>query len=349
MKKIALIFSILPLTAFAESDAEIALNNAMDSVRTNCSGVSARMENIKKMAGIGTAVNAVGTASGVGGVVSGVIKQKTDLEMAHNMGEKEGIDVVLSKLKEKASAPENQAMLNQKIKLSPGVEKELNEFATKLSNEEKEEEIKNLEQRSEELQNEISKQQQKSTTAGNVRTGMFAIDTVSNVAGAVVSSKTVVGKDFIEQIKLCTESIHTLRDARTRAKVEDGGNIDQKKMEVSQKMLDKCSEYEYVNLTPLNNLGKGAMVANSVGAVTGATATITSVLGNNKKLSNMDFTTVEGAQEIVKYEKVNKASNVLGGVTAAASLTGTVLNASQIKEAKKILNIASECEETLQW
>ena len=349
MKKIALIFSILPLTALAESDAEIALNTAMDSVRTNCSGVSARMENIKKMAGIGTAVNAVGTAAGVGGVVSGVIKQKTDVEMAHNMGEKEGVDLLIKKLKERQASPENQALLKQKIRISADLEKNLNEFSASLSDEEREEEIRNLENRSEELQNEISKQQQKSTTAGNVRTGLFAVDTVSNVAGAVVSSKTVVGDDFIEQIKLCTESIHTLRDARTRAKVEDGGNVDQRKMEISQNMLDKCSEYEYVNLTPLNNFGKGAMVANSVGAVTGATATITSVLGNNKRLSNMDFTTAEGAQEINKYEKVNKASNVLGGVTAAASLTGTVLNASQIKEAKKILNIASECEETLQW
>jgi hypothetical protein len=49
------------------------------------------------------------------------------------------------------------------------------------------------------------------------------------------------------------------------------------------------------------------------------------------------------------YLKMNVASNVLGGVTTAASLSGTILNATQIKTAKQILNISSECEEALKW
>ncbi|MBQ7409702.1 MAG: hypothetical protein IJV03_04010 [Alphaproteobacteria bacterium] len=349
MKKIALLFTVFPISAFAASEAEIALTTALSHARENCSGVSAKMENIKKMAGIGTAVNAVGTAAGVGGVASGVIKQKTDVEMAGTMGEKAGIDLIIEKLKQKQLSPENQNLLKQGVSISPDLEKNLEKLAAEMSESGMEEKINDLEKKSDELQNKINQQQKKSDTAGNVRTGMFAVDTVSNVAGAVVSSKTIVNDDFVEQIKKCTESVAELRDARVRAKVEDGGMGLTQNMDISQKIIEKCGEYEYVNLTPLKNLGKGAVAANSIGSVTGVTATITSALGNSKHLSDMDFRTKQGLSDVKKYESMNTASNVLGGVTTAASLTGTVLNAIQIKEAKKILDISSECEGALQW
>lgn len=347
MKKIALLFTVLPISAFAASEAEIALTTALSHARENCSGVSAKMENIKKMAGIGTAVNAVGTAAGVGGVASGVIKQKTDVEMARTMGEKAGIDLIIEKLKQKQLSPENQNLLKQGVSISPDLEKNLEKLADEMSESDKK--INDLEKKSDELQNKINQQQKKSDIAGNVRTGMFAVDTVSNVAGAVISSKTIVNDDFVEQIKKCTESVAELRDARVRAKVEDDGMGLAQNMDISQKIIEKCGEYEYVNLTPLKNLGKGAVAANSVGSVTGVTAIITSSLGNSKHLSDMDFRTKQGLSDVKKYESMNTASNVLGGVTTAASLTGTVLNAIQIKEAKKILDISSECEGALQW
>ena len=201
MKKIALLFTVLPISAFATSETEIALTTALSHARENCSGVSAKMENIKKMAGIGTAVNAVGTAAGVGGVASGVIKQKTDVEMARTMGEKAGIDLIIEKLKQKQLSPENQNLLKQGVSISTDLEKNLEKLADEMSESDMEEKINDLEKKSDELQNEINQQQKKSDTAGNVRTGMFAVDTVSNVAGAVVSSKTIVNDDFVEQIK----------------------------------------------------------------------------------------------------------------------------------------------------
>lgn len=358
MKKFILIFGLLPLSVFAETDAEIALNTALGSVRTNCSGISAKMESVKKMAGIGTAVNAVGTVAGVGGVASGVIKNKKDIETAMAIGGKTGAvhvktetDLLLKKLKDQELSDEEKEFIER----YPNIAKDIDNKAKEISNSEnKDEKIKILEDESIKLANEVKQQQytvnekqEKSVMAGNIRTGTFAVDAVSNVAGAIVSSKTVVDDDFIEQIKKCTESIDGLRTARTRMNMEDGPNANQQKMELSQKILNKCSEYEYVNLTPLNNLGKGAVIANSIGATTGTAATITSVLGNNQKLSTMDFKTQQGVENIKKYSKMNVASNVLGGVTAAASLTGTALNASQIKTAKQVLNIAQECEEVL--
>ncbi len=350
MKKLPLmVFCLLPGMVWADAGAEVALNDAIEIVRTQCRGISAKMEGIKKMAGIGTAVNAVGTVAGAGGVAAGVVKYNTDVSMAKTMGEKAATDELLRKLKEKELSPENQLALKKDIVLSPDFEKNLQALVDELNAEESvQDKQKTLTEHSAELQNKINEQQKKSITAGNVRTGLFAVDTVSNVTGAVVSSKTVADKDFIEQIKLCTESMDVLRNARTRLKVENGADSAPASMERSQKILDKCSEYEYVNVQQLNNLGKGAMISNSVGAATGTVATITSALGNDKKLSEMDFKTEDGIKQINKYEKVNVASNIIGGVTAAASLSGTVLNASQIKTAKQILNIAQECEEALQ-
>lgn len=348
MKKIALIFGLLPFASFAESDAQIALNETIDIVRTHCSGVSARMEKIKKMAGIGTAVNVIGTAAGAGGVASGVVKYYTDVDMAKNMVEKAGVDALINSLKERELSAENQALLNNVIEIDPDIEKNLSALLDELKAQETlEAKQEILENRSNELQNQINAKQDKSTTLGNVRTGLFVADTATNVAGAIVSSNTVADDDFVEQIKKCTSSIDLLRNARLRVKVEDGDAADIKTMDLSQKILDKCSEYEYVNIQQINNLAKGAMVSNSIGAVTGSAATITSVLGNNKKLS--DEIKSGDAKNVVEYNRMNVASNVLGGVTTAASLTGTALNASQIKTAKQILNISSECEEVLKW
>lgn len=344
MKKIALIFGLLPLVAHAETDATSALNETINVVRAQCSGISAKMDNIKKMAGIGTAVNAVGTATGVGGVASGVVKWYKDKDTLESIAEKKAVDLILQELKEKKQlSAENQELL-QKIKtISPKLEKNLSDLAADLDKESSDDKkISTLEQRKLDIQKDIDKSQKQSTAAGNARTALFAVDTATNVAGAVVSSKTVADEDLVEQIKKCTESIDLLRKARARAQFED--DTDLKSMDISKKILEKCSEYEYVNVQQINNLAKGAMVTNSVGAVSGTVATITSAIGNNKKVSD-----IQSTQEFKKYNGTNVASNVLGGVTTAASLTGTALNATQIKEAKKIINISQECEEALQW
>ena len=348
MKKISLICCLLPVAAFAETEAQIELNNAIEIVRMQCRGISARMEGVKKMAGVGTAVNVIGTATGVGGVASGVVKYNKDVDTIKGIKDKSELDSLIAELKRtKESLSENQDLLQRAKTIDPNIETNLQKLANDLAEEEKlEQQQQILEQSSADLQKEIDKSQQESIKSGNIRTGLFATDTAANVAGAVVSANTVVDKDFVEQIKLCAQSMDKLRDARTRVKIEEGLGSAPALMERSQKILEKCSEYEYVNVQQLNSLAKGAMISNSVGAATGAAATITSVLGNNKKVTDIKKANDEKAAK--EYNAMNFSSNVLGGVTAAASLSGTVLNASQIKTAKQILSIAEECEGALQ-
>lgn len=355
MKRIALILGLLPMAAFAESDAGTTLNDTISIVRQQCSGISARMEGIKKMAGIGTAVNAVGTATGIGGVASGIVKYQTDKETIGLKREKQEIDAALKLLTDIQNSNQNvqrvidakELALNWRAVIAAavaayGVDVSDDELGVKVEGN-----IKSAyEQRSAELGKQIEENQKKSTAAGHARTALFAVDTATNVAGAVVSSKTIADEDLIEQIKKCKESIELLKTARMRAQIEQADKADLQAMNISQNILSKCGEYQYLDLSKLNSLAKGAVVTNSVGAVSGTVATITSALGNSKKISEMD---VIGTEDAKKNMQLNMASNVIGGVTTAASLTGTALNASQIVEAKKIVNVSKECEETLKW
>ena len=74
-----------------------------------------------------------------------------------------------------------------------------------------------------------------------------------------------------------------------------------------------------------------------VGAATGLAGTITS------GVANTDAT----REDADKSKSLNTASNVLAGVTTAASLTATVFNATQIAAAKRIIEVAEQCEEAL--
>ena len=326
MKKIILILlCFCPLVAKSETDAEIQLRSVIKDVRNYCGGISAQMEPLKKMAGIGTVINAVGTGAGVGGVVAGVVKENKDTQ-------------TLDALKKLEQSEENQKALEglRDAYLDPNARENIKALAKQLSVDDKKLE-------------EIAENQKKSDRLGNLRTGLFATNTATSVAGAVVSSKTILDDATLEKINLCKESIAKLRDASTRMKVEDGDNANSDLMQKSQNIVERCSEYETYDVSSLNKLAKGATVSGAVGAVTGTAATITSALGTSKKAINIDYKDSDQAQKDEKsLIATNKASNVLGGVTAGTSLAGTVLNATQIKKVKQLVTIADNCEGALE-
>lgn len=326
MKKIILIFLFLcPLIAKSETDAEIQLRSTINDVRNYCGGISAQMESLKKMAGIGTVINAVGTGVGVGGVIAGVVKESKDTE-------------TLAALKKLEESDANQKALEELrgAYLNSNAKENIKALAKELSADSKKFE-------------KIAENQSKSDKMGNLRTGLFATNTATSVAGAVVSSKTILDDATLEKINLCKESIAKLRDASTRMKVEDGDNVNGDLMQKSQNIIERCGKYETYDMSSLNKLAKGATVSGAVGAVTGTVATITSALGTSKKAVDIDYRDSAQAQKDEKsLVAANKASNVLGGVTAGTSLAGTVLNATQVKKVKQLVTIADNCEGVLE-
>jgi hypothetical protein len=309
----------------AETDAEIQLRNVINDVRTNCGGISTQMESLKKMAGIGTVVNAVGSVAGVGGMVAGSAKARQDTKTIQAIAELE-------------NSPENRAALENlrgAIMDSNAKENILALARQKMTDNS--------------LMATVNESQKKSNQLGNLRTGLFATNTATSVAGAVVSSKTKIDENLNTKVKLCKESIGKIRDASTRMRTEDRDNLNTALLQQSQSIIDNCSEYETVDMEPINKLSKGATISGGVGAVTGAAATIASAVGTNKKVTDFDVTSSDGLQkDIKKLNQANVTSNLLGGITAGTSVAGTILNATQIKKIKQLVALSEKCEGVLQ-
>ena len=346
MKKIALIFGLIPFAAMAETDAEIALNGVIDNVRNQCGGISAELESLKKMAGIGTVVNAVGTVAGAGGVVSGVLKAKQDAQVLGGELNLLTLEAVKEKLSGQEKSTANMDALKRFYDKIPNanfeqLKKSIESLATSTN-------VQNIDREEAGVKQKITTAQSKSDTFGNVRTGLFAANTATSAAGAVLSSKTGVDETLDVKIKGCAESMVALQNASTRVRLEDGENANTALLDKSQNILDKCSEYKNVDTESLNKLSKGGIITGSVGAATGLAATVTSIIGTKNKVSDIDLKSENSMDEVNKFATINTASNVLGGVNAATSLTGAVLNATQIKKIKEVVTISENCEEALQ-
>ncbi|MBO4672615.1 MAG: hypothetical protein J5608_03120 [Alphaproteobacteria bacterium] len=353
MKKLAVIFAVLPFSAMAQTDAGLELMSAISNSREKCSNISADLDSIRKLVGAETAVNAVGTVAGVGGVVSGVAKQQADIKIAKAMGEKSKIESIRGRLQEQELSAENQDALQKFADIDfnlSKIESDLNKVFVHVDMGKYRQQntmADKLDKQESTADKRIAENQHKSDVLGGVRTGMFATNTATNVAGAVMSSKATVDATLDEKVRACLGSMQALETAHNRMRFEDGENADTDLLNIAENALEKCGQYKNINMTSINKLSKGSMITGSVGAVTGAAATIASIVGTSKKVSNIDFMTEEGQKDAKKFDNANMASNALGGVTAATSLVSTALNAKQVKDVKQIITVAEECEGAL--
>ena len=97
------VFALMGIVSSAH--AAVDLDAALNKVRTSCGGISEELSTMRAMAGIGTAVSAVGTATGVAAVVAGVMKAKVEkIECSNSCGDEifciESCEVVEEEVKE---------------------------------------------------------------------------------------------------------------------------------------------------------------------------------------------------------------------------------------------------------
>lgn len=314
--RVFLLINFCVFNAFAAEPASFDI--ALESARIHCSGISSSMDDLKRMAGINTTVTGIGTAVGAGATISGIVKSKTDKSIEeiknlldrYKMGSVEGASVTNTGFdKTKVS----------KLELATAIK----DYGLKKSDDA----VKNP------LEEQLKKEQQKSETLGNVRTGLMATSTVANIAGAVMASKNRADDDLITKIQNCIKSVESLENAKLQAHVV--GELESSNSARADRIIKACGEYEFADLSVINKKSDGATISSAIGAVTGLSGTITSGMAN-KKTDNAD-----------REKNLNKASNILGGATTAASLTATVFNATQINAIKKIVDIADECEGAL--
>jgi len=302
-------------TVFATpANAEVLpLNDALRATYSACVGIDDELADLKKMAGINTAVTGVGTGLGVGATVTGLVKASTDKQI-DELEKKLELLKQIDERRQKDGIVANNADLTDAMDAS---------FANHQND-------NAIQQQT--LQQQIDEKTKKSKSLGNWRTGLLAGNTATNVAGAIIAGNNQVKGDLQTQIDNCKVSVKNLRDSIMQARF-NGEDVTE-----ANSIVTACDEYNYVDISPINKRGKGAMILSIVGATTGLTGTITSAVANTDKTRNDN--TDSGKQ---KEKNLNTASNVLAGASTVASATATVFNATQISAIKKVASVAEKC------
>ena len=300
---------VLLLLMAGGAHANTDLTAAIENVRATCGNISAELSDMKKMAGITTAVTGVGTVAGGVALGTGLAKANVDIEAQIAQLKKSRSGVPVEKLE----------IANQNA-----FKQSLDEFVRTYSAE--------LQQKAAEL----SAAEKKSKTLGNVRTGTLATSTVANIAGAVMSGTNRVKGDLKSQIDECLASVKTLSNIRMQARISKTAT--ESDLARAENIIRACDAWTTVDVSSINNRSTGATVSAGIGAGLGLAGTITSASANSKDVRDGDAD---------KEKKLNTAANVLAGGTTVASLSATIFNATQISAIKRAATVADECEGAL--
>ena len=305
-----LTFGILLSLMVGVAHANTDLTAAIENVRTACGNISAELSDMKKMAGITTAVTGVGTVAGGIALGTGLVKKNVDKEIE----EWERI------LQELAIEQEKSAFVFTVINVED-VEKSLAENPIAILD----------------LDNRLDKLNENSEKLGNIRSGTMAAATVTNIAGAIMSGTNKVKGDLKQQIDECLMSVKTLSNVRMQARID--GSATDADLARAENIIRACDAWTTVDVEPINNRSTGATVSAGIGAGLGLAGTITSASANSKDVRNSD--------DKQKEKNLNTAANVLAGGTTVASATATIFNATQISAIKRAATVADECEGAL--
>ena len=296
-----------PAVLYADSlgDLRSALNNA----KSSCSGISDKLADLKRMAGINTAVTGVGTVAGGVAFGTGIAKAKLDKKIN---------PVLQSAINSNRDNAQNTGDEGDKVSAA-GIPPR-NVGASAATNNANNQDI------------------EKSKMLGDVRTGGMAVAGATNAVGSVIASKNTSMDDLEDSIANCTGAIKNLENAQMQVRV-DGSDTDGTLSQRATNAISKCKQLKTVDLSSVTKKAKGAMLSSVIGAASGAVGTVVSALANSQKVRDDDTNT-----GVEKEKNLNTTSNVLAGTTTVASAASTVFNATQINTIKKISAIAEECE-----
>ena len=228
--------------------ANTDLSAAIENVRTTCGNISAELSDMKKMAGITTAVTGVGTVTG--GVALGTGLAKADVDKEIEAKEKLPLLTIENENAFKNSVLNYAESINQSVNTEKGIA------------------------------------EKKSKQLGNVRTGTMAAATATNIAGAIMSGTNKVKGDLKQQIDKCLASVKTLSNVRMQARID--GSANDTELARAENIIRACDAWSTVDITPINNRSKGATILSGIGAGLGLAGTITSASANSKDVRDGD-------------------------------------------------------------
>lgn len=311
MKKTVLAF-LLAVICFNAMADDFAMDAALRATYENCVGIDESLHDMKVLAGINTAVSGVGTGLGIGATAVGIAKKNVDAEIEQKFKTLEALCYSASGETELATEEEFLEAYGDALRAKTAVNND------DIKKSDAAEEIRELTEKSKKL--------------GNWRTGLLAGNTATNVAGAVISGTNKVKQPLHEQIQNCISAVRNLSTAIMQAKI-NGEDVSE-----AVQIESACKEFEYVDVSKINDMATGGMVSSIVGSGTGVAGTIASALANSDKVR---------AEDNNKEKNLNTAANVLAAGSTVASATATVFNASQIKAIKDVARVAENCTEVL--
>lgn len=185
--------SLLLYAPFACAEV-LPLDDALRATYSACVGIDDELSELKKMAGINTAVTGVGTAVNTGATVVGIVKASKDKQAE----ELERLIKELSEMEDDKEAPTDEQIaawgreFNQSYESAKSVET---------------------------LTQKLDKLNKQSKSLGNWRTGLLAGGTATNVAGAIIAGTNKVDDDLQTQIDNCKASVKNLRDSIMQARI----------------------------------------------------------------------------------------------------------------------------------
>ena len=167
---------------FAHAD-ESSLVDALQNTYSACVGIDERLSDLKKMAGINTAITGVGMATATGATIVGIVKSSVDKELRE----------ILAKVDETDGATKNPSAddVFAVYDKTGGV--------------------------SSERQRTLS---DKSKSLGNWRTGLLGASTVTNIASAVIAGNNKVDGDLQSHIDECIKSVDSLKTVSAQARLD---------------------------------------------------------------------------------------------------------------------------------
>ena len=241
---VMVLLSLWAGVAHANADLDAAIEN----VRTTCGGIGAELSDMKKMAGITTAVTGVGTVAGGVALGTGLAKANVDKEI---------------------EAKEKLPLLT--IESEQVFRNELSTYAKSINKT---------------ANTEIGLAEQKSKTLGNVRTGALATATATNIAGAIMSGTNRVKGDLKQQIDECLASVKTLSNVRMQARISKTAT--DADLARAENIIRACDAWTTVDISSINNRSTGATVSSGIGAGLGLAGTITSASANSDGIRDGD-------------------------------------------------------------
>jgi hypothetical protein len=198
VKKILCSFFVFAsLNAYASDvlDLDVALQNTYRA----CINIDEILHELKVLAGINTAVTAVGTAAGAGATITGLVKSDIDKRVETLFGE-------LQELAYQYQGEENTQEQLEEWRAGIFAAIEATDWDSVVISEE------DADKQEKAKQKEIYDKNVKSQKLGNWRTGLLGGNAATNVVGAIISSKTVDKGDIQEQVAVCVAATKDLNN-----------------------------------------------------------------------------------------------------------------------------------------